>query len=369
MSHQKQRKETNCLNCGTEVAGRYCQQCGQENIEPKDSVWGLVRHFFEDITHFDGKFFATFRTMIRKPGFLTKEYLAGRRMRYLNPIRMYVFSSALFFLIFYNMFSVKYDPMAALADNVFTDNDSAWNLVREKGRYLVETEKDSLGLDSAIRFFKGISRAISIEADSTGKIEVASDSSRRWKISRSFDRNFKNRKEYDSLQAALPESERDNWFVRQIRYKNFDIEKKYGNNEKLLLTELANKFIHTLPYLLFLSLPLYALFLKLIYARRKQYFYVSHVLFLVHLYIFTFLYMLILSGMEKLMDVYDTWWMYLIMTGLLLYGVYYAYRSMRNFYEQGFFKTLMKFLLFNVFSFVVLLLLFTVFLSLTVFQL
>ena len=79
--------------------------------------------------------------------------------------------------------------------------------------------------------------------------------------------------------------------------------------------------------------------------------------------------MLILSGMEKLADVYDTWWMYLIITLLLLYGVYYAYRSMRNFYEQGFLKTITKFFLFNVFALVVLLLLFTVFISYSVYQL
>ena len=53
---------------------------------------------------------------------------------------------------------------------------------------------------------------------------------------------------------------------------------------------LLDKFLHMLPYILFVSLPLYALFLKLLYIRkRKQFYYVDHGLFLIHLYIFTFL--------------------------------------------------------------------------------
>jgi len=81
--------------------------CGQENIEPKETVWGLVSHFFYDITHFDGKFFGTTRSLITKPGFLPQEYLKGRRARYLHPIRMYVFSSAVFFISLFSMFNVE----------------------------------------------------------------------------------------------------------------------------------------------------------------------------------------------------------------------------------------------------------------------
>ena len=107
MSHLKERKERNCLNCQTTVIGRYCHVCGQENLEPKETVWHLVQHFFNDITHFDGKFFSTVGLLLRKPGFLSAEYMAGRRMSYLNPIRMYVFTSAFFFLILFALKNPK----------------------------------------------------------------------------------------------------------------------------------------------------------------------------------------------------------------------------------------------------------------------
>ena len=101
MSHRPERKEKDCLNCGTTVQGRYCHVCGQENVEPKETFFGMVTHFFNDITHFDGKFFTTLKDLLFKPGFLSAEYMKGRRMSYLNPVRMYVFTSAIFFLIFF----------------------------------------------------------------------------------------------------------------------------------------------------------------------------------------------------------------------------------------------------------------------------
>ncbi|MBS1734243.1 MAG: DUF3667 domain-containing protein, partial [Bacteroidetes bacterium] len=117
MSHFKERSEKNCLNCGTEVNGRYCHVCGQENIEPKETVWHLVTHFFNDITHFDGKFFSTLKYLITKPGFLSAEYMKGRRNSYLNPIRMYVFTSAFFFLIFFSFFKVKENNLGTTSVN------------------------------------------------------------------------------------------------------------------------------------------------------------------------------------------------------------------------------------------------------------
>ncbi|MFI5131717.1 MAG: DUF3667 domain-containing protein, partial [Chitinophagales bacterium] len=106
MSHLAERKEKDCLNCGTIIQGRYCHVCGQENLEPKESFWHLVTHFFYDITHFDGKFFTTLKDLLFKPGFLTREYMKGRRVNYLNPIRMYVFTSAIFFLVFFSLSGV-----------------------------------------------------------------------------------------------------------------------------------------------------------------------------------------------------------------------------------------------------------------------
>jgi len=105
LSHLKERKEKNCLNCNAQVQGRFCHICGQENVETKESAWHLISHFFQDITHFDGKFFTSVKLLITRPGFLSREYMAGRRASYLNPVRLYVFTSAFFFLIFFSLYT------------------------------------------------------------------------------------------------------------------------------------------------------------------------------------------------------------------------------------------------------------------------
>ncbi len=103
MSHLKERKEKQCLNCNAVIYGRFCHVCGQENLEPKEPFLHLVTHFIYDIVHFDGKFFDTLRYLILRPGFLAYEYMRGRRNSYLNPIRMYIFTSAIFFLIYFSV--------------------------------------------------------------------------------------------------------------------------------------------------------------------------------------------------------------------------------------------------------------------------
>ncbi len=103
MSHQPERKEKNCLNCGTEVMGRFCHVCGQENIVTHQGFWSLTKHFVYDVLHFDGKFFHTLAYIFTRPGFVARQYAEGKRMSYLDPIRMYLFTSAIFFLVFFSV--------------------------------------------------------------------------------------------------------------------------------------------------------------------------------------------------------------------------------------------------------------------------
>lgn len=367
LSHRKEREEKVCLNCQTELTGRFCPSCGQENLEPKESVWGLVSHFFNDITHFDGKFFTSLKYLIRKPGFLPAEYMRGRRASYLNPIRMYVFTSAVFFLTFYSLYS----PTKFLeGGNMLPDlNKKTLTSFQEKAYEQAETREDSLAVDSSFALLKKLS---GLKPDTTKKKKDTAgvkSSVGGVKFSKlETDDNYTTRAQYDSAQKVLPESERDSWFERLLRYKNFDIEERYGSNEQLMWREVGTHFVHMFPYMLFVSLPLYALFLKLLYIRRKKYFYVDHAMFLIYLYIFTFLFLLVYFAIDKLNDKLDSGIIKVLAAGYFIYGVYYAYRSMRNFYEQGFFKTFIKFIVLNFLALITLALLFTVFFGITFLQ-
>jgi hypothetical protein len=136
-----------------------------------------------------------------------------------------------------------------------------------------------------------------------------------------------------------------------------------------LIEEVVEKLFHTFPYMLFLSLPLYALYLRLLYIRRrKQFFYVDHVIFLIHLYIFTFIILLVYSGLLELGTVTGGWWLGLLEAAVIIYGIYYAFRAMQKFYGQGKGKTFLKFILFNFLCFISIIILFSLFFVLTIFR-
>ena len=89
-----------CANCGADLTGKFCHLCGQKQVHRQEfSLKHFVGHVVHEITHFDSnKVIKTFFTLLFRPGVLTSEYLAGRKGSYINPIRIYLTFSALYFL-------------------------------------------------------------------------------------------------------------------------------------------------------------------------------------------------------------------------------------------------------------------------------
>lgn len=90
-----------CPQCGTSLVPEYafCPNCGQKRIQAKESLKDLVNNFLGDYFAFDSKIMSSLKPLIAKPGFLTQEYMAHRRVKYISPLRLYIFISILFFLI------------------------------------------------------------------------------------------------------------------------------------------------------------------------------------------------------------------------------------------------------------------------------
>lgn len=321
--HGHPRKEHNCLNCGAFVQGRFCQNCGQENIEPKETFLGMVQHFFEDITHYDGKFFSTLRTLLFRPGFLSKEYVNGRRMRYLHPVRMYVFTSTVFFIFFFSL--------------GFNKN------VGRKSSSMNMQEKDS-----AIAVLKSLpdtsetkARLIHILSDSNliiskNHLKKLVDSSKTPKGEKEINEIYQNLGQINTYTNGSGISKKFSGMVKG--------EKADEKRDAFL-----DYFLHKLPYALFLSLPLMAFILYLLYIRHKQFYFFHHGVFTVHLYIFNFIALLLFLLSEKYIPesiIGD----YLSVTLILLPGLY-MFLAMKNFYGQGWIKTFVKFIMTSIFGF------------------
>ena len=92
------RAGTACANCGTITAGNFCSQCGQRLDIQLHSVGHFLRDATEVMTHADARVWRTLLPLLTRPGFLTREFFAGRRARYLQPFRLYLILSVVFFL-------------------------------------------------------------------------------------------------------------------------------------------------------------------------------------------------------------------------------------------------------------------------------
>ena len=88
-----------CLNCGTNVQLTYCPECGQREIDSDPTLREFLHELAEEFLHWDGKLLTTFRLLVARPGALTCEYLAGRRVRYISPLRVYLTCSLVFFFV------------------------------------------------------------------------------------------------------------------------------------------------------------------------------------------------------------------------------------------------------------------------------
>ena len=91
--------ERACANCGTITAGTFCRHCGQRLDTQLHSLGHFLREATEVMTHADARVWRTLLPLLTRPGFLTREYFAGHRARYLQPFRLYVILSVVFFLM------------------------------------------------------------------------------------------------------------------------------------------------------------------------------------------------------------------------------------------------------------------------------
>ncbi len=282
---------TRCLNCGAALRGAYCHVCGQEGVDRNLSLRALLHDFLGDFFSFDGRFFRTLRPLLTKPGALTSAYVAGHRVSYVPPMRLYVFSSFVLFLV---ITLLNIDPGAAMVKTGEDAADSTRTLTGPE-RAAIEAEMDSL---------RGVLEGTSAASPAVTQAQPA---------------------QADSFRATVGGVDvSDSGFGRYIESKG----KRISDDPQAFQRLLASK----IPLLLFLLVPIFASELKLLYVRQGK-LYVQHLVFALHLHAFAFLLFMLLLLVEQLWEPAEF--------GFLLIPVY-LFLALRRVYGQSYVKTFFK---------------------------
>src|SRR3981081_551366 len=102
---------THCENCGAQLEGHWCAKCGQPAIDYRGSFRHVIADLLNEFRNWDSKFFATIGLLLVRPCELENEFLAGHRVRYVHPLRLYLLASILFFFVVnYGARGLKFDP-------------------------------------------------------------------------------------------------------------------------------------------------------------------------------------------------------------------------------------------------------------------
>ena len=240
-----------CLNCGAELAGHYCSHCGQADNELRVSLRRLAKDFLAEQLGLESKVPTTLWRLMTKPGLLTKEYLAGRRVRSLLPLRLYISASVVYFLLLsLPFFGRNFNPTLKI------------------------TGVDAAALDSARA---DMAKTGIVARDSTMTISVPGA-----RISgsvRSDIEKFLNR--------------------RMKRFGGMSGEEAVGF--------FKTSFIKYMPNAVFLLLPVFTLLLYLLYRKTGRFF-AEHLIFTLHVHAFAFVVLTLSLLLPDALDVIAPVW-------------------------------------------------------------
>jgi hypothetical protein len=296
-----------CKNCETKFKGHFCPECGQ-SVRDYDKPFSFIFYNFAgDFFAFDTRFFQTFKTLLLKPGFLTKEYFDGKRVKYAPPFRIFIFASfILFFLLQVSAnrgldvafdSSLNSDKILGSDSTLVAETDSTINITKQS---INESGTNNLILKDEKEIFIGsgsLRQTLSKLATFTeSKLDEISD---------------------DEERDALLK------FIRLCRTPE----------------QAIAKVLQYLSWAFFLLLPIFALLLKLVYIRKKHN-YIKHLVFSVHVHSFIFIVLIFSTGL----NIITSGTLFILTLVLFVLIPVYLIIALKRFYGQKFGKVILKFI-------------------------
>ena len=368
--------DTPCLNCGRALPGAYCPQCGQKAGPLRQPVHHFVRDAFLEFFGIDGRIWPTLGALLFKPGTLTREYLAGRRQTYLRPLRVYLVSTLSFFFLLSVIDPVGRSQEVLYQSGMLSDSVRVADELAEVDSLLAGGYEGLADERAAVREARRAADSLAQSPAATDEArqdaraalteavdDLADDSVnvagklQRWRVQRAV------------LAALPPDSLITVDGVRGASRLIYpDTAQFFGDSEGPMIRsealqgisgapteaqrlENATRFVRSVigyvPTILFVILPIFALLLKGLYARRGWY-YSEHLIFGLHTHAFAFvvfsaltLFILAVSGLTGGSKAFG--WVGIV--GLLMTIPVYFFIAQKRVYGQGWIKTAVKALL------------------------
>lgn len=287
-----------CLNCEAPLTGNYCANCGQERKELRRPFFRLSSEAIESLFELDGRAFRTLYYLLTKPAHLTLEYFAGRRSSYTAPLRLFIVISVSFFLIVSFYTSIRSMEEVLTANGGVDSADETTALSIESGADEDEGEEDS-GLADLLAFVEAI------------------------------DLPFFAAQTNENLRRAM----------RAQAEANLNTAVENPN-------EFLRGYLEYITIFILVMIPFLALIQKLIYIRSGHY-YVEHLVLTLHNHAFMIFVFFILSltGLveESQIPIINSLFGYLG-TAISIWIVFYLFLSLKNYFQQGYGITLLKYL-------------------------
>src|SRR5437588_347802 len=319
-----------CENCGALLAGRWCSQCGQAAIDYRRSFRHVIVDVLDSFLNWDSKFFATIGWLIARPWHLTNQFLAGRRVPYVHPLRLYLLVSILFFFVInYWAKSIHADPSKLSAED----------------RADIAAELNDPDIPPAAK--ARIRRAL--DAKGGTQPEAQTSPSPQTAVTPqpsvigspvpSVTTSPSPAGDFGSLlQFDKPPSDRfEKWLEQRAKEKMGE----HGSKMALFIATLFSN----LPYMMLCCIPLFAFVLKVLYVRKRV-FYIDHLVYALHIHSFAYLaimlIVLITIALNRSIPGTFAGW---IIAALWITFAAQVFLSIRRVYRQGWFFTVFKFFL------------------------
>lgn len=347
-----QYRGTECTNCGhpLDISDRFCPNCSQANSSKKLTLKDFFDEFFSSLISYDSRLLKTLSALLTKPGKITRDFINGKRVSYTNPFRFLLSLSIIYFLMMSyttnlsfidqygkgknnNPFSKDNIFSFSLGDEVELDSIPMSTKDKEQFRQALDTlniaetffDRDSLMMADPKRHFEKTNQQ-SVWTRLLAKTEffsvlIPKDSVNVFKeisLDYSISSTGENRGTFNAAKSYLRFRQQPGSFL--------------------------NSIISKLPFATFFFLPVFTLFIWLVYIRKKHS-YTEHLIFSFHNQSLFFILLIISFLIDAVFEV-SSGWIFIIIFSI------YLFLSMRKFYKQGLFKTIVKYVFLNTFFFI-----------------